>query len=175
VSWRTPITLAILLAVLLGAAYYGWQTIASPSKDDEPTAKVKPRTCKKTTEYRKGQRIASSDITVNVYNAGSISGLADDTLRDLHDQGFRRGIADNAPPEVSAHNVTVLTDAKNSPVAQLVARQFRGNVRIASGPALADGTDVIVGDGFKGVSPDARTFLRLKKTVRTCTSAVKAD
>ena len=168
-SWRTPITLGILLAVLLGAAYYGWQTIASPAENESPTAKKSPG-CKKTVEFRKGQKIKSSDITVNVYNAGSIVGLADNTLHDLHDQGFVRGTAENAPEEVTARNVTILTDSKKSPQVELVASQFRGRVRIASGPALADGIDIIVGDSFKGVASSAKKSLRVKQNVETCAS-----
>ena len=131
--------------------------------------------CQRTVELRKGQRIKASDIKVNVYNAGSIAGLADNTLHDLHDQGFRRGTAENAPAGVSAHNVTILTDYKKSPQVALLASQFRGRVRITSGPALAEGVDVIVGNSFKGIASGAKKSLRLEKRLRLCAGAVSGS
>ena len=34
-NWRTPITMVVLLGVLLGAAYYGWNTIVTPDDDNK--------------------------------------------------------------------------------------------------------------------------------------------
>jgi hypothetical protein len=173
VSWKTPITLLVLLGVLLGAAYYGWRTIVSPAtgSDATNTQKTHPKahTCPDKHVYPKGQKVRSKQITVNVYNAGSISGLADSTLSSLSDNGFRPGVADNAPGGVSATNVTILAANGQVPQIQLVASQFKGKVAYVSGPALANGIDVVVGDGFSGMDPQAKKYLRLTHAVTTCT------
>jgi hypothetical protein len=173
VSWKTPITLVVLLGVLLGAAYYGWRTIVSPATgsdaaNEKPHHKKHP--CAHKHVYPKGQKVRSKQITVNVYNAGSISGLADSTLSSLSDKGFRAGVADNAPGGVGATNVTILAADRQVPQIQLLASQFKGKVVYATGPPLANGIDVVVGDGFSGMDPSAKKYLRLHHAVTTCTT-----
>jgi LytR cell envelope-related transcriptional attenuator len=171
VSWKTPVTLVVLLGVLLGAAYYGWRTIISPATSDatQQTHRDGPK-CTKKQAYHKGQTIKAKDIIVNVYNAGAIAGLADQTLTTLANKGFRSGVADNAPGGVSATNVTILTSDKQSPQVQLVAHQFKGKVVISKGPPLAAGIDVIVGDSFAGTKDGAKVYLTLHHSITTCTS-----
>ena len=168
---RTPITLLILLVILLGAAYFGWQTVVSPGddgKDDTADPSTDRTTCAKRQVFKKGERFRTADIRINVYNAGSRRGLAGDTLEDLSKQGFKAGVADNAPDGVTARNVTVLTEMPRSPQVRLVIEQFRGKVRLATGRSLAPGIDVAVGDDFVGVDQQASEVLRLRKPVTTC-------
>jgi LytR cell envelope-related transcriptional attenuator len=177
VSWKTPITLLVLLGVLLGAAYYGWKTIISPATGDDNTSQQTPHhkpTCVDKHVYHKGLKVKSKTITINVYNAGAISGLADQTLSALGGKGFRPGVADNAPSGVSATNVTILTSEKQAPQVQLVASQFKGRVAYATGPALAAGIDVVVGNDFVGTNPNAKKYLTLHQPLRTCTSPTRA-
>lgn len=177
-SWRTPITIVVLLGVLLGAAFYGWQTVISPGGDDEKasTPTKSPPTCEKKVTIKKGQQVAAADVIVNVYNAGSRAGLATETLDGLVDKGFKRGIADNAPERVTAGpNVTVvLPDGKGLPQMRLVHNQFIGVVKYVAGPELAAGVDIVVGDSFRGVDPTARTFVRVNRAIKTCTQSTKA-
>jgi hypothetical protein len=177
VSWRTPVTLLVLLIVLLGAAFYGWQTIISPAtEDDQTTTPHKKPKCDDVQQFTKGQLIRAHDIVVNVYNAGTRTGLATETLDDLSKRGFEAGAADNAPGTVSAANVTVLTAAKQpSPQEKLVAMQFKGDVKFTQGPTLDPGIDVIVGNDFDAVDKKADRSLRLKKDVSTCASVGKDD
>jgi hypothetical protein len=173
VGWRTPITLLVLLGVLLGAGYYGYRTVISPT-DDNGKASGPTTTCTKHRIFHRGQKIASRDILVNVYNAGSIANLASDTLSGLHGNGFRRGVAANAPSGISATNVTILTRHSLLPAVRLVARQFKGRVAFRTGRPLAAGIDVIVGDEFKGMKAHPARFLRLGRVVRTCTHIAHA-
>jgi hypothetical protein len=170
-NWRTPVTLLVLLGVLLGGAYYGWQTIVNPGDDtktEKPTTK-KPAECRKKVTIQKGSQVQAADVRINVYNAGIRSGLAGDTLASLVEKGFQQGIADNAPESLNATNVTVLLpNGENVPQTRLVHNQFVGLVRYADGPALAPGIDVIVGDGFRGVRPVSQTFVRVNRPVSTC-------
>ena len=176
---RTPITMLILLGILLGAAYYGWNTIASGGDDDEPDATgattTTDDTCKKTVRYAKGTRIKAKTITVNVYNAGVVTGLAAETLNDLAEKGFRPGAADNAPTGVTAVNVTILSSNRKSPQVRLVAKQFLGDVKVVDGPALGRGVSVIVGDQFKGMDDGAKRNLVLRRAVTACVQSVSQD
>jgi hypothetical protein len=162
-----------LLGILLGAAWYGWATITSANDDDEQSqAQTEPRKkkCASTQVFKKGTKIRAKTITVNVFNAGLITGLAGETLDDLVDNGFRRGAAENAPIGINASNVTIITNTLNSPQVRLVAKQFRGDVRILQGKAIRPGINVIVGDNFRGVDDGAKRRLILKQRVTTCTT-----
>ncbi|MBA2559705.1 MAG: LytR C-terminal domain-containing protein [Propionibacteriales bacterium] len=176
-SWKTPLTLLVLLGVLIGAAYYGWQSVISPPPDtssgQKGSAGDRP-TCDRKREFRKGRKIQSEDIVVNVYNAGATTGLADATLDSLRSKGFRAGVAENAPAGIGATNVTILTGDRRLPQVQLVADQFKGRVAYAKGVPLATGIDVIVGDSFAGMDESAKSYLRLRHAVSTCRPAAPA-
>jgi hypothetical protein len=158
----------VLLGVVLGAGYYGWRTLQSPSdgESDQTVVRQQPK-CKKQPRSE-GRLIKATAITVNVYNAGTVSGLASTTLRSLSDAGFRSGVADNAPVGVAVTNVTILTRGKTSPQAQLVASQFKGKVDIRKGLDLAEGIDVVVGDEFVGVNKKAKTSKKLRPKPQSC-------
>lgn len=170
-SWRTPITLLVLLCVLVGAAFYGWQTIVSPDSAADDTDSERTPRCARVERFAKGQEIRSADITVNVYNAGAISGLANDTLAVMTNRGFRLGIAGNAPRGVSATNVTILTDSRTAPQVRLVAKQFKGAVRFAKARKYRSGVSVVVGDQFVGIDQKAERSLVVKRPVRVCIPA----
>lgn len=171
-SWKSPITLLVLIGVLLGAAYYGWSSLSEPdAKPETTTAPLtqKPK-CTSVEKFRKGQKIGAEDVVVNVFNAGSTTGLATETLDSLVAKGFTRGEADNAPGDVTAGNVTIVAKQRDDPTVRLVAMQFKGLVEFAAGPDLAPGVDVVVGDSFRSVDDKAQQALRLKRAVSTCTS-----
>ena len=86
-AWRTPITLGVLLGVLLAAAFYGWQTVISPARENDKKSDAGPK-CEQVTEFRKGDVIKPDDIVVNVYNAGSQLGAAGGTLDRRVNRGF---------------------------------------------------------------------------------------
>ena len=174
-TWKTPITMLVLLVLLLGAALYGWQTIISPATEDDTTTSPRKPKCDDVQEFRRGELIRSEDVVVNVYNAGSIANLAADTLSDLESRGFQPGVADNAPSTVDASNVTIVTTTKQAPEIKLVALQFKGLIEYTSGLPLDPGIDVVVGDGFKGIDRAAKKMLRVKRDVSTCSSVGNAS
>ena len=170
-SWKTPVTLLVLLVLLLGGAFYGWQTIISPATEDKTAGNPKPTDkCERVQQFHRGQLIRADDIVVNVYNAGSIANLAEETLTGLKERGFKPGVFDNAPSQVSATNVTILTQGKLTPQVRLVAKQFKGEIRYARGAPIDTGIDIVVGNDFKGIDAKAKKTLRLKRDVSTCTS-----
>ncbi|MBA2699668.1 MAG: LytR C-terminal domain-containing protein [Nocardioidaceae bacterium] len=174
-NWKTPVTMLVLLGILLGAAYYGWSTIIAPDDQKnnvvtQPSEKKKDHRCTRVKRFKKGQAVKAQTIRVNVYNAGLISGLAAETLDALASKGFKPGIASNAPGNMSAGNVTILTAEPESPEVRLVRIQFRGPVQVKKGE-LAPGIDVLVGDGFRAVDPAVRTEITLRKNISACKRA----
>lgn len=171
-NWKTPITLSVLVVILIGAAYYGWQSVVAPP--DDSVANTTPTTptrdpCKKKREVHKEKRIDAEAVLVNVYNAGTVPGLATVTLASLVEKGFRAGVADDAPAGATATNVTILTKSRQSPAVRLIAKQFDGKVAYAEVDTdPRPGVDVVVGDQFKSVDVEADSFLVLREgSVRT--------
>lgn len=168
--WRAPITLLVLLVVLVGASLYGWRTVTSPTDSSGSTVTTTPA-CVKREIFHAGQQFKARDILVNVYNAGSTAGLAAETLDVLRRRGFQPGVAGNSPASIGADNVTILTHTPLSPEVKLVAMQFSGPVKLAKGPHLAPGIDVIVGNHFRSVDAKAKTSFTLGHAISTCVAA----
>ena len=109
-SLRTPITLAVLLAVVVGAGWYGWSQFEQPF--DNPFADSSDACVDKTLEA--GQGLHRNQVLVNVYNAGTRNDLASSTLEDLAEIGFLRGVSENAPRRVRVSAVTVVDKEPSS-------------------------------------------------------------
>jgi hypothetical protein len=173
VTWKTPVTLLVLLGVLLGAAYYGWASIVS---DDSPDQKTSPtsQTCT-TTKVTKGQRLTAKNVLINVYNAGSVEGLASRTLTTLKARGFRAGVAANAPSGVVTGSVMILTQDRTAPETQLVARQFRGPIGYAKPhDVAASGVSVVVGDNFAGFRKQTPRAIVVHRPTKACSTTSKS-
>ena len=162
----SAVTMLVLVGLLVAGAWIGWRTLSAPLPgDEEPERKAKSR-------CDGGARdgvIEAADVKVSVYNAGSRSGLADQTLSQLVDRGFARGEAGNAPAELeSVLVVRVLSPAKGDPTAQLVARQFGANTAVQTvEDGLGPGVEVIVGDNFRGLV-DAPTRIKGERARPGC-------
>lgn len=166
---RTPLTLAALVAILIGGSVVGWglATEEMPSLRDS-TASDDP-TCTDTT-FNSGSTLESDAVTVNVVNAGSVSGLAGETLRDLQAKGFIGGGATNGRARIPNDNALVTAaDPRSAPV-RLVKRQLRGVVlsRVADEPDIGTDVNIYIGDRFRGVAPNTRSSLKVRGKTTVC-------
>jgi LytR cell envelope-related transcriptional attenuator len=164
--FRTPLTLLVLLLVLFGGAVYGWSAVVGDGgSDDQSTT---PQDCS-TRTLSPGGRLQASQVTVSVFNAGTVQGLATETLNKLHKRGFEKGAVADATATVS--KVAVWTSTPDDPAVSLVARQFRGRARIVNTDSvLGEGINVIVGNQFKGLSKKAQTSITVTEPAAVCTS-----
>lgn len=166
----------VLVAILLGAAYYGWRTVLAPvqAESAETTApgtsssKPSKKPCYYTHVFKKGQKFTPKDVKVNVFNAGDITGLAGDTMAALVDKGFRKGSVANAPSGVSASSVVLYGAVPESPLVQLVREQFKGEVKIRENPNPEIGIDVVVGNHFAGFVEKAPDSVTVHQRTRVC-------
>ena len=156
----SAVTMIVLLGLLVAGAWYGWQTMCAPLPGrDEPekTAAAEPE-CEE--GVARGDILRPADVTVSVYNAGSRSGLADQTLTELTTRGFGRGEVGNAPTEMEVVRfVRVLAPIRRDPAARFVALQFGRNTVVQKvEDNLGPGVDVIVGDDFAGLTDAPKRF-----------------
>jgi hypothetical protein len=155
----TGITLIVLLALVGVGGYYGYRELFSPVGD--ATGRARGQGCEK--GLRKGETVRTRDVTVSVLNAGTRSGLAGQVQERLVGRGFIAGTADNAPEDQQVRFVRVLAPSNEDPAARLVAAQFGPRTYIQPTRVdLGPGVDVVLGDRFKGLVPDAPRRLRAK-------------
>jgi hypothetical protein len=167
VQWRSPITMLVLLVLLVAGGWYGYTVVRSPTSSS-PTTSATGSHCLQWKTYPKGAAITSTDLTVNVYNAGTVSGQADKVLTALHARGFVEGVAANSPAGIEADNVTIVTPTPRSPVVSLVKSQFNGTVQVSPGSALGSGVDVVIGDHYGGIDAKAPRTLTVAAATRVC-------
>lgn len=146
------ITFLVLFTILGVALVVGWKAVTEPVPGitDSSTPTDEP-SCRE--GLAPGDVVRTGDVTVSVFNAGTRSGLADQTLGELTARGFIPGDVGNAPGDLgNVKFVRVLAPKRNDPAAQLVARQLgRRTLVQPTSKDLGPGVDVIVGDKFRGL------------------------
>lgn len=166
---KTPLTLAVLVAILIGGSVIGWglATQEVPSLRDS-TASDGP-TCADQT-FRSGSTLEANAVTINVFNDGTVSGLAGETLRELQEKGFIGGGATDSSVRMPNRNALITAvDPRSAPV-RLVRRQLEGlvPVREAKDPDTDTDVNIYIGNRFRGVARDSRTSLKVRGQTTVC-------
>ena len=113
--------------------------------------------------------LTRKDVQVSVFNAGTRSGLASETLDKVEAAGFVAGNAGNAPGTADVQRAVVWTTKDNDYSARLVALAFGPRTQVVvTETDLGPGIDVLVGDRFRGLDKKAPRQIRLPKPVETC-------
>jgi hypothetical protein len=163
----TAVTLLVLVSILALGLVIGVTTLFAPLPGSDKAKATPSPSCSPKT-VKKGQRIRSTQVQVSVFNGGTRSGLADETMRLLARRGFTQGDVGNAPTDANVGRVRVLTTEKNDMAAALVARQFGRTTRVIVTPTdLGPGIDIIVGNKF-GKLAKAKRVLVAKSSSSVC-------
>lgn len=164
----------VLIGILVLGAVWGWRSLFSELPESEVAAEEPTPTCT-TEQVDEGEKIRSRQVRVSVFNGGTRSGLAGQTLDQLIERGFQPGDIGNAPLGADVRRVQVWSTVKNDVRARLVARQFGKNVKVRKADEdLGDGVDVIVGNGFKGLVKAPRA-MPVKKPLEVCVPVESAE
>lgn len=165
INVRGPVTLLFLVAVLAGAAWFGWRTVLSTA---EPIARPGCSTPTPGTQ----QRAVAKNVTVNVYNAGTREGMATRTSRQLQAQGFTIGTVGNEPTDsrlAKTKTAAVRGRDKSAPEVALLAVQVKkSHPRIVADDRKKSSVDLVVGDGFKGLDKKAPKAVTVQSTAPIC-------
>ena len=159
----TAVTMAVLCVILVIGAVVGFNTLFAPlpGAEDEPSAAETP-TCDPS-KVKKGERLRSSQVTVNVYNAGDRAGLAGAVSDSFRGRGFLTGQIGNAPKGSKVARAQVWVAEGEEGAGRLVARQIGPRVPVVTAEEdIADGIDVLVGNRFRGLARNAPRSIVVK-------------
>ncbi len=166
---KGPVTLVVLLGLVAAALVYGIQ-LATESFPSFTTTTDDAACVRQSVE--KGDKLKSSQITVNVYNAGTVAGRAEQTQEELVQKGFIPGTTGNAPEGTRARGTVILDPDRRSPSVRLVKKQLKGKVKVRKVEEdLSEGVDIVVGDRAKGVRNKAKVSIKVAKTTEVCLPA----
>lgn len=144
---KTPVTLIALLALLLGAAFWGYKAVTT----ETATAEAK---CVMTDV---GTELTPKSVQVRTLNAGGKGGLAKQTANDLRPYGFTVIRVGNASDRIVDKTV-VVGNAADDPEVKLVLQFFPDS--IAEGDGRADHVvDVLIGTAFVRTPNNPKTSI----------------
>lgn len=139
---RATVTLAVLLLALAGAFYYA----STYFRDTAP----KPGPC--TTEVVEAP-LRPADVTVNVYNATSRSGLALTTSKRAADRGFKIALVANDPQNKTIKEAAhIRYGPEGEESAKLLAQHIKG-AKLVKGKRKGDTIDLVLGNAWKEFGP----------------------
>ena len=144
---RTAITLLLTLLLLFGAFWWAWSYIrvgddATPGAGETTTPTAGPTD---------GSCVDPMQVTINVYNSTTVSGLAARASEQLKTAGFTVGRVANDPEGLGAEAPVTL---RFGPEAEAHAAVFRDHYLpevLLDTPRAREGTelDVVLGAGFE--------------------------
>ncbi len=163
----STLTMLALIGLLVLGAVWGWSSLFAPLPEDAGGVQEPTPTCD-TQNVAAGDRLRSKQVQVSVFNGGSRSGLAGQTLDALLERRFLPGDVGNAPSDLDVRRVQVWSTVKKDPMARLVALQFGPKTKVRfSDEDLGPGVDVVVGDRFRSLSRAPRT-IRVREPLDFC-------
>lgn len=171
--YKTLITLTVLVAVFVVGSFVGYKLLfadAPPLSDAAKETQCEPQT------IRSGSTLKVDQVTVTVYNAGRVSGLANRTLINLQKKGFRPGKVGNATGGIKASDVTIVTTNRKAPQVRLVAAQFRGAVRYAKPKtAQGDNVEIVIGPKYGGLKKKTPKSTKVNTKTEVCLPVVEPE
>ncbi|UYM07696.1 LytR C-terminal domain-containing protein [Solicola gregarius] len=166
---RGAVTLVVLGVLFVVGIVAGFRLVTSPIPELELQNDESEATCKKVT-LEPGSKLSRGQVTVDVYNAGSVSGLASQTQRRLSRYDYQRGVIGNADDiGIKARNVTIVTEQPDGAMARLLKDQFNGKVRVVKDDvATSTSIAIVVGDKFVGLDRESRSSVPVDEKLEIC-------
>jgi hypothetical protein len=172
---KAPLTLLVLVLMVAAAFVVGWRLATEPVPSTVTAEEGRKKTCTSQT-LRPGDKLRTSQVTVNVYNAGTIAGLADSTQADLLSRGLLPGRTGNAPDAINTQQTLLLDPEPDSAAVKLVKKQLKRPVEVRRvADDLSAGVDVIVGDDTQGLRQGSPRQIEVKTSTTICVPRATAD
>lgn len=157
IRWRTPITMMALLGLLVGGAWWGWNSLVNSSA--EPTC---------VEQKLPNNRLVPKQVVVNVYNGGAKAGTAAAVAELLKKRGFHINKIANEPKGDKIDVVAVRGATDNAPEVVLVAGQLRQKALIESDNRTDHTVDLVVGAGYTSIKPKGLASVKVPPDSTVC-------
>jgi LytR cell envelope-related transcriptional attenuator len=144
IHWQTPITMVVLLGILAGGIWWGWNSLTESTAEPQCVVTTLPN-----------NKLTPKDVVINVYNGGARSGTAADTAAALKKRGFLIGKVSNEPNDETVSALAVRGASNAAPEVKLVAMQLTQKAPIVQDGRDDHSVDLIVGAKFTTLNPRA--------------------
>jgi hypothetical protein len=156
----TAVTMATLCVIVVIAGVVGFNTLFAPLPGGQGDGSAAASPSCTPSPAKKRTRLSSAEVTVNVFNAGSRSGLAGATVDSFRARGFQGGLIGNAPAGTKVPRAQVWIAAGEEDAGRLVARQLGPRTPVVTRDEdLGAGIDVVLGNGFKSLVRAPRSIV----------------
>jgi hypothetical protein len=162
IHWRTPITMVVLLGVLVGGAWWGWNSLTQSSA--EPN-------CVDT--KMANDRLTPKQVSVNVYNGGAKAGTAAAVAGILRKRGFHVAKVANEPNGDKISGVALRGTEANGPEMRLIAGQVKGKVKPTADARPDHTVDLVLGRGYPGLRDQGIPSIALPKNTTLCLPSIR--
>jgi hypothetical protein len=167
-SLTTGVSLVVGVVLLCIMAVWGYNAATAPVEDSSTSRSSGPTCAPEDQTVQK--YVVRRDVTVSVYNSGRKAGRAQATMDQLERAGFRPGEVNNAPDGIKVARASVYTTKADDPAAELVAAAMGHDTPVVHSDAdfSGPGIDVVIGDKFKRLDPDAPKRMELSQPETSC-------
>ncbi|MEU4390657.1 LytR C-terminal domain-containing protein [Kribbella sp. NPDC023855] len=162
IHWRTPITMVVLLGLLVGGAWWGWNSLTQSSAEQNCVDTLMPN-----------DRLTSKQVVVNVYNGGAKAGTARAVAAVLTKRGFHVNKIANEPKGDKVTGVVLRGTTANAPEMNLIAGQVNGKVKAIADARPDHTVDLIVGEGYPGLRAKPIPSIALPKNTTLCLPSIR--
>ena len=137
IRWQTPITLVVLLGVLAGGAWWGWNSLTEVTAEQVCVDQPLPN-----------KKLAPKQVVVNVFNGGAEGGSARNIGGQLTKRGFNVGKVANEPNGDKVDVAAIRGSSKDAPEVRMVFLQLNQKVPIVADGRTDHTVDLVLGAGF---------------------------
>lgn len=164
----TAVTMMVLVGILILGLVVGFNSLFAPLPGREAAPAAEPSPSCSEVPAKKGQKLRTRQVRVNVFNAGSRAGRAGATVDAFRARGFQGGEIGNAPEGTKVRRVQIWIQDGEEDAGRLVARQIGKKARAMKvDQDLAPGVDVVIGDKFDSLVKAPRS-IQLKTPQIVC-------
>jgi hypothetical protein len=153
--------MVILLVILVGGVWWGWNSLTSSSEQNCVEQKLP------------NNRLVPKQVVINVYNGGAKAGTAQKTADELRKRGFNVKKVANEPKGDKTDVVAVRGTAADSPELKLILGQLN-QAPEKVGDERADHTvDLVVGVKYSGLKTKGVPSIAIPADSMVCLPSIR--
>ena len=167
----SPVVIGAATLLLLVGLLVGFRLLTASADTTEAGPSCEPRT------VAVGEKLTTSLVTVDVFNASRRAGLANRLSINLQRRGFLAGRIGNSPSKVEVDRVAILTTDRSDPRVRLVARQLGGKIQYVEPDVAVDdqAVTVLAGDDFGSLRKKVTRAIEADREVTVCPPVVTLE